>query len=618
VSAGLGLLRDRVEAIPRALRAFDAAALELPPCGGAPLRGVVTAGVGSSLENARTLAALLAGDLGLPARSAAPSALLEPPGPRARDELLVVFSQGLSPNGCALLGHAAAYRGVLLVTGEAPEAGDPARELALRELAERGGRVLRLPVDRESGLLVRVIGPLLGQLAALEVARAAAREFGVAPSWPTLSGDALAAAVSDAAARARALRAALPGDPLRGALAFLASGPAAGAGALARKLLEGLRVPLPPVWDLLDFAHGGFQQLFDEPATLLALRSAAEAARGDLLLERARRMLDPARHRVVPLDARLPGPYAILEHEAALNELLLAALDARAIDPARWPGQGRDAPLYELADSPAAAPAAQPTERALARLAWPDLESLLARGARTAVVALGSTEQHGPHLPFATDTVVADALAERFCARVPEALRLPSLPFGCADEHLGFAGTLSLGAETLAALLEDLVRCLDRHGFERVAVFSAHGGNAGLLRSARARLEAAAARAEVLVLGTGPGPSEALLAAAAREGVAPEAAGHHAGELETSILMALAPADVRGERAEAGVLDVPADPQALFYPSLRARAPSGVVGDPRGARAERAARYLEAWVDALVAEYEAAKKRACTKGTNSA
>jgi creatinine amidohydrolase len=617
MTAGLALLRRRVAAIPSAVRAFDPAGVVLPECGDAPLRGVVATGAGSSLEHARLLASLLTDDLGLPARAAAPSALLAAPGERARDELLVVFSQGLSPNGRAPLAHASAYRGVLLVTSDDPVGGDPARQRALQRMRDGGGRVLCLPVDRESGLLLRVIGPLLGQLAAIELARTLARAFGASPPWPTLPGVALATAVRDAAARARALRAQIPGDPLAGALAFLSADPAARAGPLARKLLEGLRVPLPPIWDPLDFPHGGFQQLFDGPATLLALLC-ADAPRAAPLVSRAREMLDPSRHRILELTARLPGPYASLEHEALLNELLLASLEMRSIDPARWPGQGRDAPLYEIdAPPPPLRPAAVP-EPALARLAWPELETLLAAGARTALVPLGSTEQHGPHLPFATDTLVADALAERFCLRVPEALRLPTLPFGCAPEHLGFPGTLSLAAETLSALLEDLVRCLDGHGFARVAIFSAHGGNAGLLRSARARLAAAATRAEVLVLGDGPWVSEALLGAAAREGVGAAAAGHHAGELETSLMLALAPGDVRSERFEIGVTEIPRDPQTLFYPDLRTRAPNGVVGDPRGARAERAAGYLDAWVDALVAEYEAAKKRACTKGTNSA
>ncbi len=611
--AGLGVLRRRIAELSLHLRAFEpgAIAAALPE---APPGAVVTSGAGSSLEHARLLASLLAGELGIPARCAPPSALLAPPGPRERDALLVVFSQGLSPNGRALLGHAEAWRSVLLVTGAPPGPEAPERAEALARLERAGVRRLHLPAPPETGLLLRVIGPLLGAWAAIELARALAAQRGDEAPWPGLPATTVESAVAAASARGRALRASLPGDPLPGALAILA-GPrtAAGGPLLARKLLEGLLVPLPPVWDLVDFAHGGFQQLFAERATLLALLPARDEGDG-ALLARAESMLEPERHRVLRLAAALPGPYAVLEHEAIANELLLGALEARAIDPACWPGRDRDAPLYALAAPP---PSAEPP-RALARLSWPELEALLARGADTAVLALGSTEQHGPHLPFATDTLVADALAERFCARVPNAVRLPALPFGCASEHLGFPGTLHVGAETLTALLEGLVASVARHGFRRVFVFSAHGGNAGALRDAAERLARAAPAAQVVVFADAGRVAAALHAAAAGFGVTPDAAGHHAGEVETSLLLALAPADVRAEEARRGLAAPAGDAQAVFYPDLRANAPSGVVGDPRGARAERASAYLDAWVDVLVDAFERAKKSPCAKGTKSA
>jgi creatinine amidohydrolase len=573
----------------------------------------VASGAGSSLEHARLLCALLAAAGAPAARLAPPSALLAPPGPGARETLLVVFSQGLSPNGRALLAHARAWRRVLLVTGVAPEAEDAERAAALAQLAEAGGRVLRLPAPREAGLLLRVIGPLLGAWAAIEMAGCLARAHARDAPAP-LPAERVCAALDAAAERGRALRARLPRDPLAGELAILAGAAVApGASALARKLLEGLLVPLPAVWDLVDFAHGGFQQLFARRATLLA-PLAPEARSDAALLARAEAMLDPARHRVLRLEARLPAPFALLEHEVTLNELLADAIEARGIDPARWPGRDRDAPLYALSSPPEADPA----PRELARLAWPELDALLAAGSRSAVLPLGSTEQHGPHLPFATDTLVADALAAGVCARVAGSVRLPALPFGCASEHLGFPGTIHLAPETLLSILEDALASLARHGFRRALVFSAHGGNTGLLRDAAPRLARAAPGLDVVVFADAGRVEAALLAAAARFGVAPEAAGHHAGEIETSLLLALAPGDVRAERRAPGLAVAGGDAQAVFYPDLRARAPSGVVGDPTGARPERAAAYLEAWVDVLVGAFEGAKNRACAKGTNQA
>jgi creatinine amidohydrolase len=612
-SEGLARLRHRIAETPAHLRAFDPAALATALAEDAAPRALVASGAGSSLEHARLLCALLAATTGIPARVAPPSALLEPPGSGADGSHLVVFSQGLSPNGRALLAHARAWRRVWLVTGAAPEAEDAERAAALARLEEAGGRVLRLPAPREAGLLLRVIGPLLGSWAAIEIARALAPGAGGPGRAAAIRAERVCAALDAAASRGRALRASAPGDPLPGELAILAgSGAAAGGGLLARKLLEGLLVPLPPVWDLVDFAHGGFQQLFARRATLLA--PLAPGGQADAaLLARAEAMLDPARHRVLRLEAELPAPYALLEHEVVANELLLGAIEARGLDPARWPGQDRDAPLYALA----AAPEADAAPRALARLAWPELEALLASGSLTAVLPLGSTEQHGPHLPFATDTLVADALAARFCARVPGSVRLPALPFGCASEHLGFPGTIHLSPETLASILEDALGSLSRHGFRRALVFSAHGGNTALLRGAAERLARAAPGLDVVVFADAGRVEAALHRAAARFGVAPEAAGHHAGEVETSLLLALAPGEVREGRAP-GLAVAPGAAASVFYPDLRARAPSGVVGDPRGARPERAAAYLDAWVDLLVEAFEAAKKRACAKGTNQA
>ena len=93
----------------------------------------------------------------------------------------------------------------------------------------------------------------------------------------------------------------------------------------------------------------------------------------------------------------------------------------------------------------------------LAELTWPQVARALAEGATTVILPLGATEQHGPHLPLGTDTLRAEALAARLAERLP-ALVAPVLPVGCSDEHGGFAGLLSLEAETLAAVIVDCAR----------------------------------------------------------------------------------------------------------------------------------------------------------------
>jgi creatinine amidohydrolase len=238
-------------------------------------------------------------------------------------------------------------------------------------------------------------------------------------------------------------------------------------------------------------------------------------------------------------------------------------------------------------------------------MTWRELEAALARGCRTAVVALGSIEQHGPHLPLATDAWIADALLERVCARLDDAIAVPTVPVGCASEHLDFPGTLDLREATLSMLLTDVLASLGRHGFERAFVFSAHGGNCAPLARAAPALAAACAPLELVVFTDLEALTAALQEAGSAAGVGPAAAGHHAGELETSILLALRPHAVRTAELAPGLAAPAADAQALFYPSLRANAPRG-------------ARYLDVWADVLVDAYRGAKKRTHANGTQKA
>jgi creatinine amidohydrolase/Fe(II)-dependent formamide hydrolase-like protein len=460
---------------------------------------------------------------------------------------------------------------------------------------------------------VRIAGPLCGLAAAFGVARALARSLGSESALEQASPDAVAARIAAAESLLDAALSDLPADALARRFVLLATGGyAALASNLKQKILEGLLRPLPPAFDVLEFAHGPFQQCFEDSVCFLALLR-DDAPDEPLWMERLQGMLEPSRHALLPLRATLPGLYALFEHEAWLDALVLRRLETENPDPARWPGRGRDAPLYRAAPQAPAAPAPAPPVRAapveLGSAVWPELETALAGGA-CAVVPLGAIEQHGPHLPFATDTWIADALAVRLCARLPGCVALPAVSLGCSPEHADFPGTLALRAETLEAVLADAIVSLARHGVSRVFVFSAHGGNAEALRAALPRLREAACDAarecghaapRVLAHTDLAGLTRALHRAAADQGVGPGEAGHHAGEIETSILLALRPGAVRREAFAPGTLAPQPDAQALFHPSLRARAPSGTVGDPRRADAARGARYLEAWTDVLVA-----------------
>src|SRR5262249_45531661 len=226
-------------------------------------------------------------------------------------------------------------------------------------------------------------------------------------------------------------------------------------------------------------------------------------------------------------------------------------------------------------------------------------------------------EQHGPHLPLDTDTVIGDALAERLCAEVGDALACPTLPIGCASEHLAFPGTLHLEPATLVAVLRDTIRAPARHGITPAFLFSAHGGNAEPLRAALPELRRACAPVAVDAFTDLGRLTDVLHTVSAACGIAPASAGHHAGETETSMLLALDPARVRTDALAPGLLTTAAAPQRRFYPDLGVTPPAGTVGDPRGADAARGARYLRAWTGLLAESYRREKNHIHATGTQN-
>ena len=606
--SALDLLRDRAASIPQRIRALgDDPIMGLDTAGA---RAVVTTGVGSSGAHARALAAWLA-DLGVAARFLPPSAFPEAHRDPHADELLIVFSQGLSPNIRWALSEVDAWRQLAVVTStHTSDADDRGRFAAA--LSEAGALLIDSGAEAEYGTLVRLAGPATG----FWVVQQILRTFG-ADAGP--DADETATAIEAARRRGEALAEPIAARLAREPVLWLAAGTTVlAADNLRLKWAEGLLRPVPPVADLLDFAHGPFQTLYDRDALLVALchldgsTHAAEA--------RVRELTVPGRHAFVPLEARLEGPAAMLEYEAMANAMLLAALKSSEIHPGRWPGQGGDRALYSFGEAVRVVARGADAPSALATSTWCDLEGALGAGRRTAILPLGSTEQHGPHLPFATDTWIAEALAARLAARVDEAVVLPAVSLGAASEHMAFPGTLSLSEETLTELLCDVARSLARHGFERIFCFSAHGGNLGALRRADARLAEAASPADWRAFKDHSAVSAAIGRVAASDGISLGEAGQHAGELETSILHAIRPGSVRTRELGRGLVDPSVPAGELFYPDLRVHAKDGVVGDPRPALRERGERYLAAWTDVLAEAFDRcwSQNRTSTNGTVNA
>jgi creatinine amidohydrolase len=96
---------------------------------------------------------------------------------------------------------------------------------------------------------------------------------------------------------------------------------------------------------------------------------------------------------------------------------------------------------------------------------WPDIQKAIDEGYTTVVVGIGSIEQHGPHLPTKTDTLIGDMLALRFALKWGNALQARTVPVGCSEHHLAFPGTISLKAPTLKAIKADYTESIAKQGF---------------------------------------------------------------------------------------------------------------------------------------------------------
>jgi len=224
-----------------------------------------------------------------------------------------------------------------------------------------------------------------------------------------------------------------------------------------------------------------------------------------------------------------------------------------------------------------------------------DIKAAIESGFTTVVVGVGSTEQHGPHLPTMTDARIGDELAFRVACRLGHALHARTVDVGISDHHLAFAGTLSLRPETLRAILLDYVTSLVRHGFTRIVFLPSHGGNFATVHQAIEEARAAHPGVEITGYTDLFGLTGFLNSLSAEYGVTAEASGAHAGENETSMMMALEGRLVATDRFAPGYLGPAgeAEMKIILERGMPALTPNGVLGDPRTASAARGEAYVE-------------------------
>ena len=171
--------------------------------------------------------------------------------------------------------------------------------------------------------------------------------------------------------------------------------------------------------------------------------------------------------------------------------------------------------------------------------------------ARTvAVLPLGATEQHGPHLPLSVDTVLVDGVVNAalgHLAATDPVLVLPTQTVGVSTEHTAFAGTLHLSPQTLIQLWCDIGASVARAGVKKLLIFNAHGGNVGLMdvvaRELRAQHGLIVYSSSWYNLPIDAGVMGQFSADEHRFGI-------HAGDIETSMMLALSPSSVSMAEAQ--------------------------------------------------------------------
>ncbi|MBS1893555.1 MAG: creatininase [Actinobacteria bacterium] len=244
----------------------------------------------------------------------------------------------------------------------------------------------------------------------------------------------------------------------------------------------------------------------------------------------------------------------------------------------------------------------------MAEMTWPEVAAAAERGA-VALWSVGATEQHGPHLPLSVDTLLPHELSLRIASRLDLVIAPPQV-FGSRSRPLsgggqGFPGTTSLRAETLIAVVADVIGELARSGFRRIAILNWHGENVNLLWAgvdrARERGELGEAKVMLIERVFNAFDDEELdfLFADAREGF-PGWPAEHAAIMETSLVMALRPDLVRTEKiaddrsAERPFYEViPTPPEHI--------APSGVLAEASKASPEKGERLADLIVERLTA-----------------
>ena len=225
---------------------------------------------------------------------------------------------------------------------------------------------------------------------------------------------------------------------------------------------------------------------------------------------------------------------------------------------------------------------------------WKEVEAM-PKDKTLVIIPTAAIEQHGHHLPLATDTLINNFLLGHALDKLPSELSIYCIApvcYGKSNEHIGYPGTLSLTRDTFISVLHDIGASLHASGFKKIVFFNSHGGNHSLIDVMARDLRAEFGLRVFCLFGGG-----------AASGLSEQEAkyGFHANEVETSLLLAATPELVHTDKYTVNYIAQVGDPGVLkpefayaTYAWLtRDIAPSGVMGDPNPSTAEKGRNWCD-------------------------
>ena len=221
-------------------------------------------------------------------------------------------------------------------------------------------------------------------------------------------------------------------------------------------------------------------------------------------------------------------------------------------------------------------------------------DEIMALDPELAIIPVGSLEQHGSHLPVMTDWAIAAELGKRVAEKMG-AFLVPALPISTCREQMGKKGSVWMEPMTFYQMMTDIILSLKLQGFKKVGILQCHGGifvMTPLVRDLNARHNP-----DLMVALVDSGVYSPPLRA---EGILETPAELHAGESETSKVLAIAPETIHMDKAVDFVPDVPRP--YLNYGSIFRASPSGVWGEASKATAEKGEKIFQRSAEIAVEE----------------